>query len=412
MRLTGSGRVWILTSALMALALVLTWSVRDLPSVETPVHIAWPVLIPFVYLAEVTVVHLQFRKDAHTFSMNEVPLIVGLFFMDPIGLIGAQIIGNALALGIHRRQSAIKLMFNLTLMTLQTTAAVIVFRAILGGSDPRGTAALIGILAATGVQVVIANILINAAILLTGGDIDRSEQASVLTLGAVTGMMNALVGLVAITVMWIGSSVAWAAAIPPVILYLGYRAYLTAVREHEQLQALDEAATALHGSSRVDSAMLTAATHARSIFEAERAETLIFPEGDTSDGYRTRVGPGDREDTMEGIRADASSGAWHKTLDSDESQLLPAADGRRWTLWRSASHEMVAPIYGPDDTKGVLIVADPLGDVRTFTSRDLRFLETLANQVSMSLENGRFKVSKTRDRDARRPRNHENGKGQ
>lgn len=319
MRRTGGGRVWILTSALMALALVLTWLVRDLPSVEAPVHIAWPVLIPFVYLAEVTVVHLQFRKDPHTFSMNEVPLIVGLFFMDPIGLIGAQVIGNALALGIHRRQAPIKLAFNLSLLTLQTTVAVIVFRAILDGRDPESMADWIGILAAMVVVVMVTNILVDSAILLSGGDIDRSEQRSALKFGVVTSLMNSIVGLVVITVMWIEPSATWAAAVPPVTLYLGYRAYWAQVQEHKQLQALDEAAKALHGSSRVDAAMLTAATHACSIFEAERSEILILSGGIGNNGYRVGVGPGEQGPTMEEITDDITSEAWAVTLDSGRS---------------------------------------------------------------------------------------------
>ena len=47
----------------VVVALALSWTVRDRPSLEAPFHIAWPVLIPFVYLAEVTVVHLHFRRD-------------------------------------------------------------------------------------------------------------------------------------------------------------------------------------------------------------------------------------------------------------------------------------------------------------------------------------------------------------
>ena len=393
LRVTGTGRVWILTSVLVVVALALSWTVRDLPSLEAPFHIAWPVLIPFVYLAEVTVVHLHFRRDAHTFSMSEIPLVVGLLFTNPIGLIGAQLVGNALALSLNRRQSLTKLVFNLSQFLLQSALAVIVFRAILGSGDPQGAAGWIGILVALGLVVVVANILINFAIHLAGGNLERSEQLDVLKLGVVAALMNSSLGLVAVTVMWTRAPASWAAAVPPVVLYLAYRAYIAQEEEHRRLLALYEATRALHASTQIEDAMLVAATHARTMFEAERAEILIFPGGFDRDGYRTGVGPGEHEETMQKINGAADGEAWVETLDTGRSRLLHREPGDRRTLRRHAYDEMVAPIQGPEGTNGVMVVVEPLGDVRTFTSRDLRFLETLSSQVSVSLENGRLEDS-------------------
>jgi diguanylate cyclase (GGDEF)-like protein len=390
---TGPGRVWILTSVVVVVALALSWTVRDLPSLEAPFNIAWPMLIPLVYLAEVTVVHLHFRRDAHSFSMSEIPLIVGLFFTSPIGLIGAQLVGNALALSLNRRQSPTKLVFNLSQFTLQSVLAVIVFRWILGGGDPQGAAGWIGILVALGLAVLVANILINVAIHLAGGNLERSEQLDVLKLGAAATLMNSSLGLVAITVMWTRAPAVWAAAVPPVVLYLAYRAYIAQEEEHRRLQALYEATRALHASTQVEAAMLVAATHARSMFEAERAEILIFPGGLDRDGYRTGVGPGEHEETMQKISGNTVDETWVETLGSGRSRLLHRESGRRRTLRRHAYDEMVVPIQRPEGTNGVMVVVDPLGDVRTFTSRDLRFLETLSSQVSVSLEKGRLEAS-------------------
>ncbi len=393
LRVIGPGRVWFLTSTLVVLALAMLRTISDLPPLETPFQVAWPMLIPFVYLAEVTVVHLQFRRDAHSFSMSEIPLVFGLFFMSPMGLIGAQLIGNALALGLHRRQSPIKLIFNLSQFTVQAILAVIVFRSILGERDPQGTAGWIGVLVAMGLAVVVANVLINTAIHLAGGILERSEKLNVLRLGVVAALMNSSLGLVAITVMWTQSSAAWAAAVPPVVLYLAYRGYIAQGREHQRLQALYEATKALHSSTQIEAAMLAAATHARSMFEAERAEILIFPGGLGREGYRTAVGPGEHEESMQEVNGGTDGEAWVETLGTGRSRLLPREADRRRMLRRDASDEMVAPIQGPEGTNGVMVVVDPLGDVRTFTSRDLRFLETLASQVSVSLEKGRLEDS-------------------
>ncbi|MBK5266709.1 MAG: bifunctional diguanylate cyclase/phosphodiesterase [Acidimicrobiia bacterium] len=392
LHLTGSGRVWILTSTLIGVALALTGTIRHLPSIDAPLHIPWPVLVGFVYLAELTVVHFQFRRDAHSFSMSEVPLVLGLMFASPLGLIGAQLIGNALALGLNRRQSAIKLTFNLSQFTVQSTLAVIVFHAILGQRNPLGPAAWIGLLTATLLAVVVANLLINVAIHLAGGDLVRSEQMNVLRLGAGAAFMNSSLGLVAIIVMWTQPGAAWAAAVPPAVLYLAYRAYVAQGQEHKRLQALYEATRAMHVSPQIEAAMLTAATHARSMFEAERAEILIFPMGFDQDGYRTGVGPGDQTEVMQ-ITHEAQDEAWAGALETDEPRLLKRGFRQRSRLHRKGYDEMVAPILGPEGTNGLMVVADPMGDVRTFTPRDLRFFETLASQVSVTLDNGRLEDS-------------------
>lgn len=393
LRVIGDNRVWILTSVVATVALVLTQAIRDLPPLDAPIHVAWPVLIPLVYLAEVTVVHLQFRKDAHSFSMSEIPIVVGLFFMDPIGLIGAQLVGNALALGLHRRQPAIKLTFNLSQFTLQAALSVIVFRSILGERDPQGAAGWIGIVVTIGLVVVVARLLINVAIRLTGGELDRSEQLTVLKLSIVAALMNASLGLVAITVMWTRSSAAWAAAVPPVILYLAYRAYLAQVVERQRLQALYEATKELHSSIQIEGSMMAAAAHARSMFEAERALIAIFPGGLSEEGCRYAAGPGLDGEMEEITTGDIRDEAWCEALDLGRTHLVSRETGRHGILRRKSHDMMIAPIQGSEGTNGVLVVSDLLGDVRTFTSRDLQFLETLASQVSAVLENGRLEDS-------------------
>ena len=93
-------------------------------------------------------------------------------------------IGNALALGLRRRQPPKKLAFNLSLLTLQAALAVTVFRAIVTDVDPLGAGGSFGTLLAVGVGVVAANVLINSAILVSGGGLNRKEQINTLLLGA------------------------------------------------------------------------------------------------------------------------------------------------------------------------------------------------------------------------------------
>lgn len=386
-------RVWLLVAGQLAVAAALTWYIWDLPALDTPVRIPWLVMIPLVYLAELTVVHLQFGRDAHSFSMSEVPLVIGLFFTDPLGLVAAQLIGNALALSINRRQAPVKLGFNLSQFTIQAALAVIVFRAVLGDRDPEGVFGWIGILLALGLAVVVANALINLAIHLAGGSIERSERLKVLKLGGVAALMNASLGLVAVTVMWTRPWAAWVAAVPPVVLYLAYRSYVVQEREHKLLQGLYEATKVLHGSHRFDKIAQAAIAHACSMFEAERVEILVLP-GDVEDGgYHASGGPGEPETTVQPVNGKVARRLWTGSYRSGEPGLIRGDTGRRWQAGRPSYDGMVAPIEGRDGILGAVVVTEPLGDVRTFTARDLRFLVALAGQVGVSLETGRLEDS-------------------
>ena len=108
----GAARLWLFIGAVAA-ASVSVWNFNlhhfdplgPLGGIEVP---WWGLAVAF-YLAEAYVVHLQFRKQAHTLSFTEIGLVLGLFFVSPSGLLAAQVRRAALALLIHRRQRPIKL---------------------------------------------------------------------------------------------------------------------------------------------------------------------------------------------------------------------------------------------------------------------------------------------------------------
>src|SRR3954465_4727614 len=138
----GPRRVWVFIAAI-ATVNVGVWSL-DLSAFDhsgflSGVSLTWWELAPAFYLAEVFAVHLHFRKQAHTLSLSEVGLAVGLFFASPTNLLVANVVGATAALVINRRQRAIKLAFNLAELPLCTGVGVYVFRSLApaGESGPR-----------------------------------------------------------------------------------------------------------------------------------------------------------------------------------------------------------------------------------------------------------------------------------
>src|ERR687891_67689 len=391
-RLSGTTKVWLLSGAIAAAAVFLyAAGVRRLPTLAAGDWLPLPLLVGLFYLAELTVVHFRFRRDAHSFSLSEVPLVLGLFFAAPWALVPAQLIGSALALTLHRRQPVLKLAFNLSQFALQGALAVVVFRYVVALGDPLGPAGWMAALLATQVTLWVADAAINAAIHLSGDRLPPQAMWEVLGLGVIATAMNTSLALIAVTILARSPASAWLALTPLVVLFVAYRAYSSKRAQHERLEALYEATRALHESPQLESAMVTAASQARKLLDAQGGEIILLPDAERETAFSTRLGPGDRIEVMRPIEFDANEELWRPGGARRQTILVNRhADDHGYLAERGIHQAVVAPLQGGDRVAGILVVADRLGDVSTFGQDDVKLLETLANHVSVALENGRL----------------------
>ena len=128
------------------------------------------------------------------------------------------------------------------------------------------------------------------------------------------------------------------------------------------------------------------------MFDAERAEIQVFRSDAAGEAFRTFVGPDDEIVVMEEIHLD-DQGVAAEALRLGKPQLGPCVSSGHGSPGHTVAHQMVAPIDGPQGINGIIIVSEPMADDRSFSQGDLRFLETLASQISVSLENGRLEDS-------------------
>src|SRR4051794_15663513 len=112
-RLSGAVGVWTLTGVLCAFAALASAFVVGSDPIAAPMGVPWWALAVGFAASEVFVIHFQFRQEQFTFSLMELPLVIGMFFASPLGLLTARLVGGGLALRLHRRQAPMKLLFNL-----------------------------------------------------------------------------------------------------------------------------------------------------------------------------------------------------------------------------------------------------------------------------------------------------------
>ncbi len=392
--MTPAVRVWLFVGLLGALAIWLYVAVvRELPTPHAPLILPFWIAAVSFYLVEIKVVHLHFRRGAHSFSLSEVPLVIGLFFVAPSDLVLAHALAGGAALLVHRRQQPVKLAFNVATFALGSGVAVTVFHPLASGvgiGPQEWAAAITAVLASN----VVGMIGVTTVISLSEGRpryLKMQEMAAMSTVVAVT---NASLALMAVTLVQADLRAVWLLAIPVATLFLGYRSYLAERQQHETLELLYESSRIIQRSPEIDSALVSLLEHTRVMFRAERAEIRLYATEAEGEVLGTAVGPGSEVGVM--LPQDLPETRWMR-------DRLAAAGGRARIV--GSLHEidatappylfdaMVAPLRNDAGPIGLMLVANRLGDVTTFSVDDLQLFETVANHAAMALENGQLERS-------------------
>src|SRR3954451_14349760 len=109
-RLNVPQRIMLITTALAAVAVALfVIVVRSRPGAPTAPDLPWVLWAAAFAISEAFPVHVQVKKDPHTFSVSDLVLAAGLVLAIPGDLVIAQVLGVAASLLIPRRQRGLML---------------------------------------------------------------------------------------------------------------------------------------------------------------------------------------------------------------------------------------------------------------------------------------------------------------
>ena len=353
-----------------------------------PIHLTWWMLAPAFAASEIFVVHYQLRYEQYSFTLSELPLVLGIYFASWPAVIVARIVGGGLALRVHRRQGPMKMAFNLACNVAETSVAFVLARGIAGHSGGQSFRALSG----TGVGVLVAGFIVTtaiaAAISVYEGWPSRRNLVRLYSANMIVTVTNVCLALVAVSVLWVSPGAGWLLLLVAMILFVGYRSYANLQQKHDDLQLLYDFTRRTGRALQVDSAMRELLGQVRSVLRAEVAAIVV------------------RSSSTEGALIRTSLGA------DEQLQIMPALEDPLWTRMERTGRSVLAegPIrdeeikadlapYGAKDALvsplrrvdgnllGFMLAANRLGEQRTFTAEDLKLFEALANHASVSLEN-------------------------
>ena len=392
--ITPAVRVWLFVGLVAALAVWLFLAVvRELPVPRAPFTLPlWLAAVSF-YVIEIKVVHLHFRRGAHSFSLSEVPLVIGLFFVAPSDLVVAHALAGGAALLIHRRQQTVKLAFNVATFALGTGVALVVFHALAsrGGAGPEQWAAAIAAVLASNVAGMVG---VTTVISLSEGRPRYMKMQEMAAMSTVVAVTNATLALLAVTLLLADVRAIWLIAIPIATLFLGYRSYLAERQQHETLELLYESSRIIQRSPEIDSALVSLLEHTRLMFRSERAEIRLYATEPGGEVLGTTVGPGSEVGVM--LPQDLHETRWLRerlATEGGKACIVGSLHEIDATAPAYLYDAMVAPLRNDAGPIGLMLVANRLGDVSNFTPDDLQLFETVANHAAMALENGQLERS-------------------
>ena len=337
-------------------------------------------------LAELGLIHVEFRRQAWSFSLSGIPLVLGLLTCTPSDLLIARVLGAVLAFAVQR-PVLLKAGYNLGAYLFETAAVTAAAHLLLPGDvELQLATATICYLVVVAADVMMS-LLVLVVIALHQGTVTRAEIAGVVLPAAVfsaAGTAFAFIAALLIDHGTLGTVLVLTCAAGTAGVY---RNYLVLRRRHQALALVHDFVADGVGVETTDELAGRLLARVRQLLRAESAEIVL-----TDDDGTLRLGVG--EDGVHPLPAGSPVSDWllSRLHEQEEPVLVPRTTRdrglRRWLDSRGVRDALLVPLSAPG-VRGVVLVTDRLGDTTTFTTDDLTLLQTLAGHLSVALRGAR-----------------------
>ncbi len=378
---------WFVTVPLAILATIcIIAAVAHQPGLS-PLPISALFFAVFV-IAETARIQIEVRRHAVQLSITEVPLLLALYFLSPLTVFAVRLLA-AIVLMVVRRSDPVKQVFNLANFAAGTAVACLIVSVYgnTGTITPASWGILIGAVVA---DVLVTLVAVLGVITLIQGRIAPDDLALSASSALLAGLINAIAG-VAVLILLEQSK--WAIVLLVVIAAVAatlYRAYARFLRQHKGLADIYELTRAVAEHTYDGTLIDVLLRQVRGLLHAESSTLWLAPQGrypevllsaraddkgllDLSTTPRVV-----RERAVETGRTVAAS---PKAGDPDMRGALREA---------GLKDVIVTPLRSGNTVIGTVEVVGHLIRNLTFTNNDVRLMETVAAQASVTLENSRL----------------------
>ena len=343
-----------------------------------------PVIAVAYGIAERTVFHFEFRKEAISFSISEVPTVFALLYLAPGPAVAARLVGSLAIIAIQWRSPSYKLFFNASLFMLELAIAYHIVQPVLDRWGNGPTVLLFTLALAASVSFIIGSIFVSVAIsLVEGGLLERMTEE--LSLSVWVAPLNGLVAAAMVAPTMLSPWLVALAAVPLIAFWAIMHGYGRLDQRYRDLDALHGFVRKVGPSLDLDELTGIAISEAALRLRAHRGAIVVFE--DNGGVRRHDVG-----EPLPQLPTSADDPRWRDVLRGANARRVGPTEAAVWGLSDLAEiGEVVAtPITDGRTPLGIIALAGREGAEFKFRAGDLGRLATMADQLAPSLRKSMF----------------------
>jgi diguanylate cyclase (GGDEF)-like protein len=380
-------RVWLYIAALGLIG-GLAWaqSIAHYSVQVVPHPLPWPAVAAAMVGASLLTVTFMLRGDTVTLGLAEIPLVVGVVFLSPVGLLLATVTAQ-FAVSLIKRRPPFKTVFNVLSLSCAAVAALACYHWVLGGSSAVSVRGWVACAAAVVATDLVTNVTVTTVVAVSARRWAWSESLTTLRASATSVPVSVVLALTAVNAIW-ANRVAGLLFVGLGFLALALqRASTESRRRYANLERLYRFAQRTSGVSEVDDVVWSILSEAREVMGSTVAE-LVLPDADGCLCYQL-----DANDRL-ACTVRLEPGRVEQMVQANGAGLVASHDDPRTEVAtalaeRGLHNAVAAPISFGDDLRGVIIVGNRQGPV-TFDAEDLRLFEVLASHSGVAIRGGRL----------------------
>ncbi len=409
-----SGRQWAsnaryvtlaVAGVLGGLAAVIGWQAGSGPIVvlDLPDTAILAGLVALFFLAEYSLLNVEFRREAHSLTLAGVPVMLAVLLAPAHTAVLARVLG-ALAALLLQRIDWDKVVFNTASYAFEIAVSSALARLLIGSDDHLGADTFAIVL----VVVVAVDQLMSGVVLwiirLHGGHLGRRQIVRVLTTSvAMSVMTSSFAAAIVVLINRAGALGIELVVLVTVITSVAYRGYASTRRRHQSLELMHNFVADGVGAESVNALTEQLLRRIRTLMNAGSAELRIFAPEATPRALDGRPEAGVRPADVAVRMLVTDDPGLHTTQEvvdpadwltlrvrTENEPALLARDAkdrgiRAWLKSRDLRDAVIVPLPANQGTAGLVLVGDRLGETTTFTDDDVSLLQTLTGHLAVAL---------------------------
>jgi diguanylate cyclase (GGDEF)-like protein len=374
----------LIAFALLALSVVCLAFTPDVSQSLLPAGWWFAVVLTLAFgISERAVFHFEYRREAISFSLSEVPTIFALVYLSPGAAIAARLVGSAVVLLVSRRQPAYKMLFNLALFTFELAASFMIMRLLMEWWGTDNSWIVLTAILAMIVMSSLGSIVVSIAISRFEGEMIQRITDELRTTWWLYLVNSTLAGM-ALALALVSPWLAVVAVVPTTAVWYVIYAYGALGQRLRDLDAVHGFTRRVSRSLDLEEITESAVSEAARLLRSDAAAIVVFDAA----GRRLLRQVGTLRWTLP---ESADDPAWAGLFEGEDAQLVRRERLIALGIERDVPlpDMIVAPVSDPSGgAAAVMIVAGRSGAVRRFDDSDVDRMQTLAEQFAVSIEKG------------------------